>query len=178
MDNTNQKTNDESVLAGGVFTFEAIRNGKTLWVETQSNIVTDEGLNYFLNSALTGGTQKTNWYIGLFSNNYTPVASVTAATVSAASGETSAYDEATRVAYTGATSAAQVVTNSANRATFSINVDGTNLYGGFLVTEALKAGVDAGGTEELLAITQFGSLKTLDDGDQLLVTYTVSAASV
>lgn len=169
---------NEKISVGGVFTFEATRNGKTLWVETQGNIVTDEGLNYLLNSSITSGNQKTSWFVGLFSNNYTPVAGVTAATIAAASGETAAYDEATRVAYVGATSAAESVTNSASRATFSINADGTNIYGGFLVSEALKSGADAGGTNVVLAATQFGSLKTLDAGDQLLVTYTVGAASV
>jgi len=169
--------NQIKLAVGGTFTFEAVRDGKTLWVETIDNIVTNEGLDYILDTVVNATAQKASWYVGLFTNNYTPVATVTAATIAAASGESVAYNEATRVGYVGAAAAGQSVTNTANRSTFTININSTTIYGGFLCSEALKAGVNAGATDVLLAATQFGSAKTLDSGDQLLVTYAVGASS-
>jgi len=80
-----QLTPNAVAKVGGYFTFEAIRDGKTLWVEKSDNIVCNEGLDYLLNVAVDGATQKLSWYVGLFSGNYTPIAGVTAATISSAS---------------------------------------------------------------------------------------------
>ena len=42
-------------------------HGNPKWTDDWGNIVVDEGLNYALAAALTGGTQTITWYIGLTS---------------------------------------------------------------------------------------------------------------
>jgi hypothetical protein len=119
-----------------------------------------------------GTTQISTWYIGLFEANYTPVASVTAATITSASTECTAYDEATRQEYEEAAASAQSITNSANRATFTFNATKT-VYGAFLVSASAKSATS--GT--LFSAARFGSSKAVVDDDQLLLTYTLGAAS-
>jgi len=157
---------------GGVFEFELVRDGKVIDKWQDHNLVTNEGLNDLLSVCLVGGTQKASWYVGLFEGNYTPLATVTAATVASAATECTAYDEATRPAWGGATPASQSTTNSASKATFTINAT-KSVYGAFLVSNNTKGGT--GGV--LFAITRFSSVRSVVATDQLLVTYTVSAAS-
>jgi hypothetical protein len=137
------------------------------------NLVVNEGLNSLLDIYFNGSTQITTWYLGLFEGNYTPVAGVTAATITAASTECTAYDEATRQAYDEAAASAQSITNSASKATFTFNATKT-IYGAFLVSNSTKSGTS--GT--LFSAARFSSSKAVVDDDQLLLTYTFTASSV
>ena len=66
---------------GFVFTVEHLAaDGRVLSVETIHNIMPTLGLNYMLGATFKGGSQYTTWYLGLFSNSYTPVAMVSLAT--------------------------------------------------------------------------------------------------
>jgi hypothetical protein len=120
-----------------------------------------------------GSTQITQWYLGVFEANYTPVSTVTAATITAASTECTAYASATRPTYDEAAAASQVTTNSASRASFVFNATKT-IYGGFLVSSSTKSGTS--GT--LFAAAQFSSSKAVVSGDELLLTYQFTASSV
>ena len=106
------------LLCVGHYTGQIIRAGEIIDEFEFPNLVTNEGLNHLLATELVGGTQITTWYLGVFEANYTPVAGVTAATITAASTESIAYAAATRVAFTPAAVAAQSTTNSASRASF------------------------------------------------------------
>lgn len=166
---------DSSFAAGGVFEFELVRDGKVIDKWSDHNLVTNEGLNDLLSVYLVGGPQKVTWYVGLFEGNYTPMAAVTAATVKTASTECTAYGEATRQTWAGATPASQSTTNSASKATFTINAT-KSVYGAFLISASAKNGTgDA--AAKLFAITRFSAVRSVVATDQLLVTYTVSAAS-
>jgi hypothetical protein len=158
---------------GGVFHVEHMRDGALIDSWDSPNLVTNEGLNSVLGVYFHGDTQITTWYIGLFEGNYTPVATVTAATITSAATESTAYDEATRVEYNEAAAASQSITNSANKATFTINATKT-IYGAFLVSASAKSAT----TGVLLSAARFGSSKSVVDNDQLLVTYTFAASSV
>lgn len=160
------------VLIGGVFTNELIRDGESLGEESSSNLVVNEGLDHVLNTVLHGDAQVTTWYIGLFKGNYTPVAGLTAATVTAASTESEDYTQATRVAYNEAASTAQSTTNSANKAQFDINATVT-MYGAFLASASGKSAT----TGTLLAASKFTASRAVISGDQLLVTYTLNITS-
>jgi hypothetical protein len=158
---------------GGVFTIEHIRDGKVIDTWEEHNIVVNEGLNNLLDVYLHATTQTTAWYVGIFEGNYTPVATDTGANIAVNATESIAYSEATRPAWVEAAAAAQSITNSANKATFTINATKT-IYGAFLISTSAKS--DTLGT--LFAATKFTAARSVVATDQLLVTYTVTAATV
>ncbi len=163
----------QGILMGGRFVVEHYRKGELIDVTEDHNLVVNEGLNHILDVQFNGATQVTTWYMGVFEANYTPVATATAATITAASTESTAYDETTRVEYNEAASSGQSITNSANKATFTFNATKT-IYGAFLVSASAKSAT----TGKLFAAAKFGTSKAVVDDDQLLITYTFAASSV
>ena len=163
----------QGLVVGGFFETEVIRNGVSLGKHVDPNIVVDEGLNHILDVVIGAGTQDTTWFVGIFEGNYTPVNTDTAANIDTNATECDAYDETTREAWTkdGAASG-QSITNSASKATFTMNASKT-IYGAFLISDSTKSGT-AG---VLFAASRFASSRAVVDNDQLLVTYTVQAAS-
>lgn len=163
-----------ATVVGGVFTIEHVRNGEVIDRWEEKNLVTNEGLNSLLDVYLNGdGTAKiTAWYVAIFEGNYTPVATLTAATFPAAATESTAYDEATRVLWVDAGASAQQITNSASKATFTINATKT-IYGAALVSASAKSAT----TGVCFAASRFSVARAVVDNDQLLITYTVQAAS-
>lgn len=162
-----------ALKVGGKFYGQIIRAGKVIDEFEDPNLVVNEGLNSLLEIYFRGTTQITNWYLGLFEGNYTPVATVTAATITSASTECTAYSETTRQAYTTAAASSQSITNSASRATFTFTAAKT-IYGAFLASNSTKSAT----TGTLFSAARFGTAKTVDTGDQLLLTYNFSASSV
>ena len=144
---------------------EVIRAGVVIDSETVDNIVPTEGLNHILNTVLKGGTPIAAWYVGLFEGNYTPVAGLTAATITGAATECTAYAESTRVAWTGGTVASGAVDNTASKAEFSINAAKT-VYGGFLISASAKSAT----TGTLISAVRFATAKVLESGDVLRIT--------
>jgi hypothetical protein len=163
----------QGLLVGGVFQGQHIRNGEVIDQWEDHNLVVNEGLDALLNIMFAGSTQIGTWYLGVFEGNYTPVATVTAATITAASTESTAYDETTRQAYVEAAAASQSITNSANKATFTFNATKT-IYGAFLASSSVKSGT----TGTLFSAARFSTSKSVVDDDQLLLTYTFTASSV
>lgn len=164
---------DNKLRVGGVFHCEHVRGGEVIDSWEQPNLVCNEGLNSLLDVYFHGTTQITTWYLGLFEGNYTPVATVTAATITSASTECTAYDEATRVAFDEAAASSQSITNSASKATFTFNATKT-IYGAFLASASAKSAT----TGTLFSAARFSSSKAVVDDDQLLLTYTFTASSV
>lgn len=161
------------IMVRGKYSGQIIRAGKIIEEFEDSNLVVNEGLNALNDIMFHGSTQITTWYLGLFEGNYTPVATVTAATITSASTETTAYTSSTRPEYTEAASSSQVTTNSASRASFVFNASKT-IYGAFLVSSSTKSGT--GGT--LFSASRFSSSKAVESGDELLLTYAFTASSV
>jgi hypothetical protein len=161
------------IQMGGVYIGQHIRNGKVIDEWEDHNLVVNEGLNHILNTQFAGGTQITTWYLGLFEGNYTPLATVTAATITAASTECTAYASATRPEYVEASASSQSITNSASRASFVFNATKT-IYGAFLVSLSTKSGT----TGTLFSAARFSSSKAVESSDELLLTYTFTASSV
>lgn len=159
------------VWLGGVFEHELIRGGKSLGVARDPNIVVNQGLDHILSVVCNAGTQVTAWFVGIFEGNYTPVAGDTAANITANSTESTAYTEATRVAWDEAAPSGQSITNSASKATFSMNATKT-IYGAFLASASGKSAT----TGTLLAASKFAAARAVVNLDQLLITYALSAA--
>ena len=160
-----------------IWDWECWRDGKLLWKEKTTNIVPNEGLNAILNIMFHASTQITTWYVAIFENDYTPLATNTYA----APGYTECitYDEATRPAYVEAAASGQSITNSASRAAFTINASKT-IYGGSLVgggTGATTKG-DAAGGGTLFCSSKFAIAKPVVATDVLKVTITIAASEV
>lgn len=164
---------NSQVKMGGIFSCEHIRDGEVIDAWEDHNLVVNEGLNHILDVQFHAATQITTWYLAPFEGNYTPVATLTAATVTAAATECTAYDEATRVEYVEAAPAAQAITNSASKATFTFNATKT-IYGMFLGSASAKSATSG----KLFSAARFSASKAVVAADQLLVTYTFTASSV
>jgi hypothetical protein len=164
---------EQALLVGGKFIGTLIRDGKVIDEFEDCNLVVNEGLNALNDIMFHGTTQITQWYLGVFEANYTPVSTVTAATITAASTECTAYASSTRPTYDEAASASQVTTNAASRASFVFNATKT-IYGGFLVSASAKSAT----TGTLFAAAQFSSAKSVVSGDELLLTYAFTSSSV
>ena len=161
------------IRVGGFYTGQHIRNGEVIDEWEDHNLVVNEGLNSLLGIYFHGDTQIGTWYLGLFEGNYTPVATLTAATVTSASTECTAYDETVRQTYVEAAAASQSITNSASKATFTFNATKT-IYGAFLVSVSTKSGT----TGTLFSAARFSSSKAVVATDRLLLTCTFTASSV
>lgn len=161
-----------NVKVGGVYDYELRRGGELFDAWNSHNLVVNQGLNYLLDAGLGGAAQITPWYVGLFEGNYNPVATDTAANYPANATECTAYNEATRQTYVEAPAAAQSMTNSANRATFTFNANKT-IYGAFLTSVSNKGGA----TGSLFSADRAAVQKAVGPADQLLVTYTISIAA-
>lgn len=148
-------------------------DGKVKWVETIHNLVTTEGLTDNLDKYLKGSGYTAAFYVGLTSG--TP--SVAAGDTMASHGgwtEVVAYTEGTRPALTLGTVAAGSVNNSANKASYSVNANGTTIGGAFIATNSTKSGT----TGVLYGVGAFtGGNKSADSGDTLNVTVTCTATA-
>jgi hypothetical protein len=159
-------------LFAGRILGKIIRDKRVIDEFDVKNIVVNQGLNYLLGAALGAQSVVTAWYIGLFSNNYTMLASDTAATISANSGEVTQYTAGTRQAWQSQPPASQSITNATNQASFTFNAT-INVYGAFLISSSAINGTS--GT--LFSGAQFGSPKSVVTSDILQLTYTFTAAS-
>lgn len=164
---------ESKIYVAGRYDGVIIRDGKIIEEFSEPNLVVDEGLNKLLNIMFNAATQITTWYLGVFEGNYTPVASVTAATIASAATECTAYAASSRPEYSEAASTAKSTTNSANRASFVFNATKT-VYGAFLISDSTKSGTS--GT--LFSAARFSTAKSVESGDELLLTYTFNASSV
>lgn len=149
------------------------KDGNEKWRDHIDNIVVNAGLNYILDAGLSGGTPVTSWYIGLLSDSPTVNAADTMASHSGWT-EVTAYDEADRQAWTDGGVSGQSVSNTGSPADFTISTNGTDIGGAFLTSDNTKGG----STGTLYAAGAFSAGdKSLDDGDELSVTCTATAAA-
>jgi hypothetical protein len=143
-----------------------------LSVEEVDNLIPTEGLNYFLDAGLLGGSQLSSWYIALFEANYTPIAGVTAATFPAAATESTAYDEANRPTWTPGAIAAGSVSNTASKAVFTMNATKT-IYGIAQTSVNTKSSTSG----KLVSVAKFAAAKAVVDDDILSVTSSITLTS-
>jgi hypothetical protein len=136
------------------------------------NLVTTEGLNHILDAVLHGSTQYTTWYLAPWTDNVTEQATWTAATFSSAAGElTTQYSQSTRVAFVESASAAGVVNNTGNPASFTSSVDNVVIRGLGLLSHSTKASTSG----VLLSAIKYSTARTLvTTGDSIGLTYQVT----
>lgn len=147
------------------------KDGNLKWSEEFHNLVTTAGLNDSLDKHLKGSGYTAAWYVGLASGSPTFAAGDTLAS-HAGWTEVSAYSEGARQALALGSVSGGSVDNSASKAAFSINANGTTIGGAFVASAASgTSGVLYGG-----GAFSAGN-KTLDSGDTLNVTVTLTAAA-
>lgn len=162
-------------LVESVWDVEHWRRKKMLSKTRDHNICTDEGLNALLDIMFHGATQITTWYIAIFESDTTPAAGTTYAVPVYT--ESTAYTEGARVAYVEAAASSKVMTNSASKATFTMNATKT-IYGAALVGggSAPTDNTNTAGGGTLYCASQFASNKSVESGDVLKVTVTITGA--
>lgn len=155
--------------------WEHFRDGKLFDEWKDHNIVTDEGLDALLDIMFHASTQLTTWYVLIFETDTTPAAGTTYAVPVWT--ESAAYGEGTRPAYTEAAASSQSMTNSANKAVFTMNATKT-IYGAGLVGGGTDADTksDAAGGGTLYCASQFAAAKSVVNTDVLNVTITLTSA--
>jgi hypothetical protein len=151
-----------------------------LSTEKVHNLVTNQGLDDILDAYFTSGDQKTTWYVAIFDDDYTVLATNTYQ--SKGFSESTDYDESTRPTWSGGTVSGQSVDNSASKATFTMNAT-TDIYGAALVggeDADTKNDSSAGSTPPniMYCSAQFSAMKSVVDDDVLKVTVTLTASSV
>lgn len=149
------------------------KNGNLKWIESFTNLVTNEGLNDSLDKHLNGNNYSAAWYLGL--TGATPNFAA-ANTMSSHAGwtEVTAYSESSRPALAFGSASGGSVNNSANKAVYTVSADDTQIGGAFIVSNANKSGTSGvlygGGAFA-------GGNKTLSNGDTLSVTVTCTATA-
>lgn len=156
----------------GKFAVEHWRDGQKIEQYDIPNDITNEGKNTLFDVMFNSGTQiaSSSWFIGLISNSGYSALNA-ADTMASHSGWTEAtgYTQSTRVAWGPGTPASQSITN-ASPATFDINATAT-IKGIFVTSNSTKGGT----TGKLWSTALFSADVPVTSGDQLRVTYTVSA---
>lgn len=156
--------------------FKVNDHGGPIGLTIEPNLFVTQGLIQLLNSAFAGGAQISNWYLALFSNDYTPVAGLTAAAFPGTAGEINAgITSATRPAWNRAAAVATPdVGNSGDEALFTYAAGGPyNVYGVALLSSSVK-----GGTGGVLAAASRFAVSRLNQiaGDKLGIEYIISAS--
>jgi hypothetical protein len=147
-------------------------SGELIGTYEMPNGITNEGKNKILDDMFNDGTQTANnsWFIGLIdASGYTALAAGDTMGSHGGWNEFTTYSEANRVAWGSGAAASQSTTNS-SPATFNITGTAT-VKGVFVPTNNTKSGT----TGSLWSTALFSSDVPVSSGDQLKVTYTVSA---
>ena len=163
---------DAMTEAGTGYVLEHIRNGVVIDRMPFHNLVPTEGLTHMASVVFKSGTQVPTWYIGLFSGDFTPVPSSTAANFPGAATEFQGYAPSTRVEFNEGAVTAGVIDNTANKAEFSITTAAT-IYGAFMASAQAKGSVSG----VLVSAARFPVPKVVAVDDVLRVTASVEFKS-
>ncbi len=157
----------------GQFTLEHFNSeGKLLNKFSMPNGITNEGKDHILDTEFGDGTQvaSAGWFIALIDlSGFTALADADTMASHGGWNEFTSYSEATRVAWGPGSASSQSITNAA-AATFNITGSGT-VKGVFVPTNNTKSGTSG----VLWATALFAADVPVSNGDQLKITYTVSA---
>ena len=164
------QSQENRIKLGGIFDILCRdKFGKEKWQDRAKNIVVNVGLDHILDVIFSGTSKATNWFVGLKGSG--TVSSADTLASHAGWTELTPFSGASRVTYVEASASGQSITNSANKASFSITSTAT-------VAGAMLASVitGSGGSGVLMCAADFASAKGVENGDTLEVTYTISAA--
>lgn len=150
--------------------------GNLKWVEKdRPNVCTTEGINFMLDVMFHNTTAKGTWYVALYKDTaYVPAITDTYdAWAETLVEECTEYDEAARVEFVEAAASSKVTTNSASKASFTMNGSVT-VQGAALVSNSAKS--NHANTDFLFCVSDFALARSLVSTDILRVTVTVTGA--
>ena len=171
------RSEKQRALISSIWNVECIRGGEKVWEEQVENLCTDQGLNKLLDVMFHATTQITTWYIALFNSDTTVLSTHTYAVPGYT--ESSQYSESTRPEFVEAAASGKSTSNTASKATFTINTT-TTIYGAALVgggSAATTKGDTAGGGT-LYCAAKFTTPRSCENLDVLKVTVTLTASDV
>ena len=153
------------------------RAGKLIDSWEYDNACSDEGLNHMLDVTFHGTTAISPWYIEIFESDTTPDGDTTYAVPVYT--PCTAYTEGARPEYVEAAASSKVITNVANKATFTMNAT-KNVYGASLVGggSAATTSGDVAGLGTLFSGSKFTAVKSVIATDVLDVTIAITLADV
>lgn len=137
-------------------------------------LIPNEELDHVLDVEFSAGTQITTWYVALMDIDHTPADSDTYAnSMGTANYESTDYSESARPTWQDGGVSSQSITNSSNKASFTMAGNDTSIYGAMLVSVSTKGD---SGTGILGVIGKFDAAKTgIQANDVLNVTITITA---
>jgi hypothetical protein len=167
----------QKIRIGSVWTIEHWRDGRKLSERIDENLCPDEYIDYFLGASMAGVAPVTSWYILLFSDNHTPAVGDTYAIPGFT--EAVGYDEATRPVWDDAGVSAKSMTNTASKASFTMDGTDATIYGAALVSDSTKGDQAASGAVlGPVAIFSEGAITGIIDNDVLKVVATLTGYDV
>lgn len=125
------------------------------------NRIPQDGLAFLIQAPFGDTAPITNFYCGLFTNNFVPTDSTTSADIPVAMGEFTQYDESARPIWQRTFVPFNQYQNQASPAIFTPSQEAT-VYGSFLVSSATKGG----NTGLLLSVARFSTAKELTQGNE------------
>lgn len=156
----------------GQYDFELWRDGVMLDTWSEKNLIPTEGLNNILGVSLHADAQNVAWYMGIGSGNYTVDPTDAAVNIATRTTEIITYS-GNRPQVVFAVPVFGSITNAANKVTFTFNAPIATITNAFVMsTSTGSAGVILSSLKLVTAKTGFAS------GDQLVVAFTMTAASV
>jgi hypothetical protein len=142
------------------------KDGNIKWIEANHNLVVDVGMDYILDTAMSGAAQTTTFYCGLKGTG-SPAAGDTMASHASWSEDVN-YSQANRPTWVEAGISSHALTNAASKAVFSMNGT-TTIYGAFITTNSTKGG----STGTLICVGNFASSRAVISGDTIELSYQV-----
>lgn len=141
-------------------------------VSIEPNLITTEGLNHILMVAMSGTAKANPFHLAIWGANYTPAASITAASFPATANEitsgTEGYSQATRPTWTPNAATAGQIDNIGLEAQYSIvTASAIVIRGAALLSESAKGAT----TGVLVSITRFAQDRTQYSGDVVNLGY-------
>ena len=162
--------NTQDTFVGGHYQYRT--NGGD-W-EVSKNLIPIEGRNHMLGVTFNQATPTATWYLALFTNNYTPVNTLTAAAFATSAGEiissTEGYTQPNRVEWVEGAPDNGSISNAASKASFTFATTSTvTVYGAALLSSNIKGST----LGKLMSITKFPTPRTFYNGDTFDLIYTV-----
>lgn len=152
---------DPLMIRGFLHTLEIYdkATGELVEREAKFNRIPQDGIDFLIQSPFGDVASISQFYCGLFKNNYVPVAGTTAADIPGVMGEFVDYSEANRPVWTRSYDNAGTLNNQAAKAIFTPTADAT-VYGSFIVSNQVKGS----NTGLVLSAVRFSTTKPLSAG--------------
>ena len=145
---------------------------------TEKNLLTIQGLNHLLMVALSNSSKLNDFYLALYSGNFTPTGALTAAQFAASAGEivsaSEGYSNATRPQWNPAAADSGAIDNYANKAEFNIATTGSvTIRGAALLSDWTKGSTSG----VLISASRFSHERVEYDGNVYQLGYRVRLQS-